>query len=370
MAVKTGSTATVRLIPELSPAEWSSVGRRERICVAHYTGTSTTSFLIPTPMPISAKREANLYRQWAACLYRWASYRQRIETRRHLIASCNFPVGILFYHRVADAHPTPWTISRRNFVAHLDYLERNFQIVSLAEAQRRVRSPHNSQPSVAITFDDGYAENCDFAIPELQRRGLPATYFVATSSVVDGVPFRHDLYRNCPLTPNTVAEVQDIACAGFEIGGHTKNHIDLGQLATRDMAAEEILGGIEELESWGVGPIRYFSFPYGLPQNTSQVAVNILLEAGLHGFCTAYGAWNWPGQAGYHLRRIHADPGMQTLKNWLTFDSRKLRDQHPLPFTEPVWPHDSSSAALQTQSHVPLCAGAAGPRPLTVASSH
>ena len=287
-------------------------------------------------MSLSAHRLANGYRQWGAWLYRLATQRQRSRLREQLIAECRFPVAVLFYHRVADCCPTPWTISRRNFAAHLDWLEREFDVVSLAEAQRRIRSESNQRPTVALTFDDGYAENCDFAIPELERRGLTATYFVATEPVISRVPFAHDLKVNCRFAPNSVAEIQDIARAGFEIGGHTKNHLDLAQLTTREAIQDEILGGIEQLESWGVGPIKTFSFPFGMPQNISQMAVDVVLETRLQSFCSAYGAWNWPASPGYHLRRIHADPGMQTLKNWLTLDARKLREPYALPFCEPV----------------------------------
>ncbi len=38
---------------------------------------------------------------------------------------------------------------------------------------------------------------------------------------------------------------------------------------------------------------------------------------------------------GFHLRRIHADPKLERLKNWLTYDSRKLREKVVLPFVEP-----------------------------------
>ena len=298
-------------------------------------------------MSLRTQTFTNGYRQWVACLNRIVTYRQRIGLHRKLTDERNFPIAILFYHRVADTHPNPWTISRRNFAQHLDWLEQNFDVVTLAEAQRRMRSQGNTRPTVAITFDDGYAENCDFAIPELQRRGLPATYFVATTSIRTGAPFAHDLQRNCPLKPHTISEVHDIARAGFEIGGHTKNHVDIGRLTERGPLEDEILGSIEELESWDVGPVRYFSFPFGMPQNTSQTAVDILLRAGLSGFCTAYGAWNWPGSRGYHLRRIHADPGMQTLRNWLTLDPRKLRERQALPFVEPLWPPRAASVAAE-----------------------
>lgn len=269
-------------------------------------------------------------------MYRLATAGQRRRLFHELRAQGRVPIAILFYHRVADTYLNPWSISRGNFVQHLDWLERHFEIITLAEAQRRIQSRTNDRPSVVITFDDGYAENCDFAIPELQRRGLPATYFVATNAVKYGTPFSHDLEYHRPLRANSIAEIQDIARAGFEIGGHTMSHADIGRLTDQGAIAQEILGGIAELEAWGVGPVRYFSFPLGLPENTSQKAVDVLTSSGLAGFCTAHGAWNWPASPGYHLRRIHADPGMQTLKNWLTYDPRKMRDHGTFPFREPT----------------------------------
>ncbi len=46
---------------------------------------------------------------------------------------------------------------------------------------------------------------------------------------------------------------------------------------------------------------------------------------GYSGFVTAYGGWNWPGEDAFHMQRIHGDPGIARLSNWLTLDPRKLR---------------------------------------------
>ncbi len=86
-------------------------------------------------------------------------------------------------------------MSTSDFAAQLDWLQKHFDCVTLEEAQRRVRSSFNDRPTVAITFDDGYAENSQFAIPELVRRNIPATYFVATDFVRSGEPFPHDRER-------------------------------------------------------------------------------------------------------------------------------------------------------------------------------
>ncbi|MDX1926943.1 MAG: polysaccharide deacetylase family protein [Pirellulaceae bacterium] len=270
----------------------------------------------------------------ALWLYQLATARRRNRMSRELREAGNYPVAILFYHRVADSHPNDWSMSTRNFALQLDWLQTNFDIVTLDEAQRRIIAPYNDRPTIAITFDDGYAENVRTAIPELLRRNLPATYFVSTDYMRTGEPFPHDAARGVPLQPNTVEDLRNFVAAGIELGAHTKSHANLGAIDDVDQLRDEIVGSLRQLEQWCQVPIRYFSFPYGLPANTSQKAVDIIREAGFAGFCTAYNAWNWPGSEGFHLRRCHADPGLQSIKNRLTLDPRKLRDQNQLPFVE------------------------------------
>ncbi len=271
----------------------------------------------------------------ALWLYRRLTARSRSRLLSTLRGDGNVPIAILFYHRVADQNPNDWTISTRDFARHLDWLQDNYDIVSLAEAQKRIRAPRCDTPTVAITFDDGYSDNSQFAIPELVRRGIPATYFVTTDFVRTGRPFPHDVRINMPLQPNTFDEIRDYDAMGIEIGAHTRNHADIGQVSCEATLREEIIGSIEDLQTWLGKPIDYFAFPFGLPHNITQFAIDVLKEAGIKGFCSAYGAWNWPASPGFHLRRIHGDPGMARLQNWLTHDARKLADHQQLPFTEP-----------------------------------
>lgn len=271
-------------------------------------------------------------------VYQQITKSQRAALLEELRAQANVPVAILFYHRVADSHESPWSLSCDNFCRHLDWLQEHFEVVSLHQAQQRLASGNNATPTVAITFDDGYADNADFAIPQLISRGLTATYFVATHFVESGQPFPHDAAAGTPLRPNTIDQLIDFAEQGIEIGAHTNTHADLGRIHCREQMEQEIISSTHKLEGWLNREIRYFSFPYGLPENTSQLAVDVAMEYGFLGFCTAYGAWNWPQatpdrpSGAVHLRRIHADPGLERLKNWLTLDPRKLRDNHQLPF--------------------------------------
>ena len=91
--------------------------------------------------------------------------RRRVAARQALAGQA--PIIALYYHRVADEHPNGWTIGVRRFKAQIEWLRERFEIISLVEAQTRMGSRANHTPAVCITFDDGYAENCDAALPWL-----------------------------------------------------------------------------------------------------------------------------------------------------------------------------------------------------------
>ena len=231
----------------------------------------------------------------------------------------------MFYHRIADDSPNPWTMGCKSFAAQIDWLRARFDIVSLSEAQTRIRSGRNDRPTAAITFDDGYADNCRFAIPLLLKLGIPFTYFVSTDHVLRGKPFPHDVAAGRPLPVNTLAQLRELVAAGVEIGAHTRSHADLGQPLSRQQTFDEVVGSKNDLEGALGKRIRYFAFPYGLHQNLSAAAFRIAFEAGFEGVCSAYGGYNFPGDDPFHLRRFHADEQFIRFVNWMTVDPRKLR---------------------------------------------
>ncbi len=216
-------------------------------------------------------------------------------------------------------------MNRRSFTRQIDWIASRYDFVSFAEAQRRMRSGVNDRPAVAITFDDGYAENGDFAIPLLLQREIPFTYFVTTGNVLDQTPFPHDQDRGTPLAPNTPEQIAALAASGVEVGAHTRTHADLG-VASEGKIEDEIAGSKEELERIIGAPVRYFAFPFGQHANMTPAGFRIARDAGFEGVCSAYGGYNFPGDDPFHLQRFHADPEILRLKNWLTVDRRKLRD--------------------------------------------
>ena len=143
--------------------------------------------------------------------------------------------------------------------------------------------------------------------------------------MLTGEPFRHDVAGGTPLRPNTIEQLGVLAAAGIEIGGHTRTHADLGQMTNESQLRDEIVGGRDDLEQALGIEIRHFAFPYGLHKNLNAAAFRIAADAGFAGVCSAYGGYNIPGDDAFHLQRIHADPEIVRLKNWLTVDPRKVR---------------------------------------------
>lgn len=262
----------------------------------------------------------HLIDSYYAATWPWRARFRQVRARVGLV-----PVMVLFYHRVADQSINDWTITNDGFRRHLDWLQANVEVVTLAEAQRRIAMRYNPRPCVAITFDDGYGENCDQAIGELIRRQMPATYFVTLGNVLNGKPFPHDAKLGINARPNTVAELREMVASGvIEIGGHSRTHPDVGAIHETAQLQDEVIAATQELSVLIDQPIRYFAFPFGQHANLNDAAINMLRASGIQGFCSAYGGYNLPGDDPYHIQRIHGDPELSRLRNWLTIDPRKL----------------------------------------------
>ncbi len=256
--------------------------------------------------------------------YYAASLPMRWWVKHQLAAQRRTPISVLFYHRIADDMATEWTMPNRTFIEQVAWLRRNFELISMAEVQRRLRSGVNTRPALHITFDDGYADNCRTAIPWLIAEGIPCTYFVTLQNVLENRPFDHDVKLGLSLRPNTMDEIREMAGAGVEIGAHTYCHPDLGRLTDPARLQREIVDVRWELSEALGREIRYFSFPFGQHANLSCQAFEIAARSGYECVCSAYGGYNFPGDDAFHIQRIAAVCQLLRMKNWLNADPRKL----------------------------------------------
>jgi peptidoglycan/xylan/chitin deacetylase (PgdA/CDA1 family) len=279
--------------------------------------------------------------QWA---YRWLTLPYRQLRHWSCAQQQTYPISILFYHRVADRELNPWTIDNASFREQIEWLQTHYELLDLDEAQRRLRTRCSPRPAVCITFDDGYAENLEQAIPLLLERRIPCTYFVSWSYVRSQQPFPHDVARGAPLAVNSERSIRALADVGIEIGNHSLSHCDFGQLTARSDIQRELLDSRQQIEDSLGRAVRYFAFPYGQQSNLNSLAFELGAEAGYAGMCSAYGGYNYPQPDPFHLQRIHGDPRCEYLKNWLNFDPRIERK---VGYRLPAMRGDRSTSSAQ-----------------------
>jgi peptidoglycan/xylan/chitin deacetylase (PgdA/CDA1 family) len=113
---------------------------------------------------------------------------------------------ILMYHRVAEEDIDPWSlrVTPQHFTKHLQVLRQHTQPMSLNELAQAHQQGKIPPRAVAITFDDGYANNLHQAKPLLEKYDIPATVFVTTSYLKEPREFWWDELEGIFLQPGNL----------------------------------------------------------------------------------------------------------------------------------------------------------------------
>jgi peptidoglycan/xylan/chitin deacetylase (PgdA/CDA1 family)/GT2 family glycosyltransferase len=173
---------------------------------------------------------------------------------------------VLTYHHVGPLSPGAnymFTLSPVRFRKQMNWLaRRGFAPISPSDwvAWCREGRPLPEKP-VMITFDDGYADVAEYALPEVQRHGFTATVFVVTSLV--GETNKWDESAGCDtLGLMSKEQIREWAKKGISFGSHSRTHPDLTVLNSCELAAE-LEGSAKDLEDiLGHRPTS-FAYPYG-----------------------------------------------------------------------------------------------------------
>jgi peptidoglycan/xylan/chitin deacetylase (PgdA/CDA1 family) len=204
---------------------------------------------------------------------RWKIKRALLRTASSVPRDPNGRVGrriaVLCYHSI---HPTRWIASANPelFEAHLTWLAENCTCVHFRDIPRFVREGSPGRPVVAITFDDGYDDNHDFALPLLDRFGLPATFFI-TPGFIENDPevvakFEKALRsRDRDFRPMSWSQVTELRDAGMEIGAHTYSHPNLSLLPA-SRVTWELAHSKEVLERELGEEVGSLAYPFGKPR--------------------------------------------------------------------------------------------------------
>ena len=177
---------------------------------------------------------------------------------------------ILMYHGVADVAEDPnyLCVTPGRFAEQMTWLERRgLRGVSIGTLVDEMRAGRR-RGLVGITFDDGYVNVLEAALPELQRHGFTATMFIISARL--GGSNDWDEGPSWPLMSGD--QVGQLAAAGMEIGSHSTTHVRLAGLDVGQLEAQ-IRDSRASLAELTGAPIRGFAYPYGSMDAAARSAV-------------------------------------------------------------------------------------------------
>jgi len=182
----------------------------------------------------------------------------------------------LCYHSIAPQGPRYLTITAELFERQLATLrQRGFcagNLAALAELAGGGRLPK----TVFLTFDDGFRDNYETALPLLRENGFPAFVFVLPPLVDSGAPLDWpEVADDCRLYPETMRSVtwemlEEMKEGGFEVGSHTLSHAHLPRLGSEALREElwESRARVRER----LGSCDVLAYPFGEWNDEVEVA--------------------------------------------------------------------------------------------------
>jgi peptidoglycan/xylan/chitin deacetylase (PgdA/CDA1 family) len=170
-----------------------------------------------------------------------------------------WPLVVYFHHVRSDIdHYT--VVSADEFAFALDLLGERFGRFDPRAVETAVHSGPPSRPECLVTFDDGYRDVYEEALPVLEERGWRALFFVSSEQV--GTVERHPVRGR--LDHMTWDELRELRERGHEIASHGASHRDMSALAS-DEARRDIQLARATLADLLPGAPDWLAFPYGNP---------------------------------------------------------------------------------------------------------
>ena len=175
--------------------------------------------------------------------------------------------SILMYHSIADGSDDPYSVTVDAFREQISWLaEHGFEVVPLSFLLRSIhsRSYRDLRKKVVLTFDDGYKDFIDNALPILLEYGAPATVFLVTDLLGGSASWKTSGAR---LRLMTEDEVRYIKGKGIGLGSHTATHANLPLLGHDDLQ-RELTDSHDRLALLGES---FYAFSYPCGKWSSQV---------------------------------------------------------------------------------------------------
>lgn len=190
---------------------------------------------------------------------------------------------ILLYHHVSTTTPASTSVSPETFLAHMEYIKANHNVVSLDDVVNALKT-NTALPdkAVAITFDDGYANILENAHPILAKMGFPYTIFINPDEIGVG---SHQL---------TWQQVEAMHKDGVTFANHTLDHLHMldGETSLgQDEWLQQVWNNVETAEARIADKLndgkKFLAYPFG---EFNVALTKQLASAGYIGFGQHSGA--------------------------------------------------------------------------------
>ena len=182
-------------------------------------------------------------------------------------------LSVLIFHRVLPGPDAlfPDEIDTAQFDRICSWLKALFTVLPLDDAVHRLGAGSLPARAACITFDDGYADNRQQALPILQRHQLPATFYIATGFLNGGRMWNDTVIESIRRTPSLTLDLRALQVDGLA-------SIALGSVAQRRSAIGGVIRAIKHLRpdirlqaTQRLAELAAVALPTDLMMSTEQV---------------------------------------------------------------------------------------------------
>lgn len=175
-------------------------------------------------------------------------------------------IPILMYHQIGQPAPkgTPFrglTVHPDKFRRQMSWLKRlGYRGLSMRDLMPYIRGERTGKV-VGITFDDGYRNVYENALPILLELGFTSTNYFVSQKLDGGNDWDYDI--GVPHSDlMSVTEMRNWNDAGQEVGSHTLDHVHLPDVSFEE-ARRQIYRSRDQLEQYLGAAVEAFCYPYG-----------------------------------------------------------------------------------------------------------
>lgn len=176
------------------------------------------------------------------------------------------PIPILVYHQI-DVAPPKGAAFRSLYVAPKSFTRQmrllkmlGYQGLSMSRLMPYLNGEKHGNVC-GITFDDGYLNNLQHALPVLEAQGFSSTCYLVSQRLGQ----TNDWDRNAGIAPAPLMDPGQLSrwlAGGQELGAHTRHHVHLPTMTDTE-SFHEIAAGKAELEALVQTRVQHFCYPYG-----------------------------------------------------------------------------------------------------------